>query len=122
MALEHGSLTNLASGTGAEYEPKVGDGATQILWTDRNPYTIVEVIPVKSGPNKGKIHTVVVQADDYKRIDKNGPFTESQDYEYTPNPNAPREIVTKRKNGQWKDSGGTKFALGWRDRYYDPHF
>lgn len=122
MAQEHGSLTNLISGTGKDYVPKVGDGATHLMWTDRSPYTIIECIPVKSGPNKGKIHTVIVQADDYKRTDDGGPYTESQDYVYTPNPKGSTETVTLRSNGQWKSKGGGKFALGWRDKYYDPSF
>lgn len=95
---------------------KVGIGATEIVGSDRYPYTVVEVLSDKK---------IVVQADDYKRTDKNG-MSESQTYEYTPNPNSLRVVVTLRKNGRWVREGesgkGRGFAIGHRDAHQDPHF
>jgi hypothetical protein len=97
-------------------EFKVGDGATKGVGSDRYPYTIVEILSPKR---------VVLQPDDYYRTDKNG-FSEMQTYEFTPNPEAYRIIVTLRKNGRWyqlgQTMGGSRFSLGHRDAYQDPSF
>ncbi|MCY7358049.1 MAG: hypothetical protein LH609_11440 [Rudanella sp.] len=38
-----GTLTNLIYSEEKTTEPKIGDGATLILWSDRQAYTILEV-------------------------------------------------------------------------------
>jgi len=95
---------------------KVGQGATYGIGSDRYPYTVVEV----ASPTR-----VVVQADNYRRTDKNG-FSENQTYEFTPNPNACRIVVTRRKNGRWHRQGeSTKsgaFSFQGRHAYQDPSF
>lgn len=99
-----------------EVTPKVGMGATQGVGSDRYPFTVVEVI------NDRKI---VVQGDSYRRTDSNG-LSESQSYEYTPNPDAQRIVVTKRKNGRWYEQGQPMghgaFNIGHRSAYQDPSF
>lgn len=97
--------------------PEVGMGVTRLGWTDRYPGTIVEVINPK---------TVIVQADSYKRIDKNG-MSECQNYEFAPDFSAPREVVTLRKNGRWVTKGepmtnGTTWVIGRREKYHDFSF
>lgn len=43
--MQYGSLNNLMlTGTKGQPTPEVGMGATQLGWTDRHAYTIVEVI------------------------------------------------------------------------------
>ncbi len=108
-----------------EPAPYVGMPATLLLWTDRNPATVVEV-------NMDKRY-IVVQEDDARRIDSNG-MSESQEYEYTRNPNAPRKIFRKNKKGQWVEhylnpetnrlvqSRGAGLMLGRRNMYYDFSF
>lgn len=97
-------------------KPEVGMGCTQGVGSDRYPYTICEVV------NEKKIY---VQADDYKRTDKNGQ-SESQTYEYTPNPEAQKILVTLRKNGRWVRKGetlnGSAFYIGQRRAYQDPSY
>lgn len=51
--------------------PEVGMGATEVVGSDRYPYTIVKVV----NPKK-----IVVQRDDYRRTDNNGQ-SELQTYE-----------------------------------------
>ena len=106
-------------------EPVVGMGATLLSWTDRNPGTVVEV-------NHRK-RFIVVQDDDYRRTDKNG-LSESQAYEYTPNPNGHRRIFRKMKDGRWAEhvvnpdtkrlvkAGGCGLLLGRREKYHDFSF
>lgn len=114
--MTHGSLQNLLGGSSND-KPVVGMGATRYGWTDRHPYTVVEVINDK---------TIVVQEDNYERIDDNG-MSEVQQYKFTPNPEGPKYTLTLRANGKWIVKGegsknGTKFGVGHRDRYYDFSF
>ena len=106
-------------GTGTDYKPQVGDGATILRWSDRDAATIVEVS--KSGK------AIKVQADHAKRVDDGGPWTESQTYEYSPNPQGYVSTYTLRQNGQWvlkgdALKGGQRIALGQRNKYRDPSF
>ena len=47
---------------------------------------------------------IIVQRDNAKRTDKNG-MSETQQYEYTANPEARKVTVTLRKNGRWVTQG-----------------
>lgn len=111
---QYGSLVNsILSGNKSTVTPEVGMGVTLCMWSDRHPYTVVKVLSNRR---------IVVQEDNYKRIDDNG-MSECQKYEYTPNPEASEVIVTLRKNGQWKEMGGRSvFSLGFREKYHDFSF
>jgi hypothetical protein len=98
--------------------PTVGDGATMLGWSDRHPYTVIEVSP------NGR--TVVVQEDFAVRTDNYG-MSDCQSYEYSRNPDGRTSTVTLRKNGRWVVKGqglknGTGFAMGSRRKYYDYSF
>ncbi len=109
----YGGLINRLMENAKSPEPTVGMGATECMYSDRHACTIVEV----RSPT-----TIVVQRDKAKRIDNNG-MSESQTYEFTPNPEAPKVVVTKRRNGRWVAKGNKQsspgFMLGERDEYYD---
>lgn len=96
--------------------PTVGIGATNCVGSDRYPYTVIEV----QSPKR-----IVVQADNYKRTDKNG-LSESQTYEYSPNPDGSTRVLTMRKNGRWCEVGDSMdyggWAIGYRSAYQDPSF
>jgi hypothetical protein len=97
--------------------PEVGMGATINMYTDRHAATIVEV----KSPTK-----IVIQQDSAERTDSNG-MSESQDYAFTPNPKAAKEVYTKRKNGLWIKTGeskgnGTSLHIGQRNEYHDYSF
>lgn len=94
-------------------KPVVGMGATYLGHSDRHPYTVISVS--KSGK------TITVQADNAKRIDNNG-MSESQTYEYTPNPEGAIRTCRLSKDGNWRMSGGDYrpvIMLGRREEYYD---
>ena len=103
-------------GTGTDLTPTVGMGATHLMWSDRQAYTIVEILSPKK---------IVVQRDTVKRADQNG-MSDAQSYEYTPNPEGYTRTITLRKNGKWIGEGetlkGTPFALGYRREYHDFSF
>ena len=87
-------------------------GATRLSWTDRHPYTVVEV--------KSKT-CIVVQEDTAIRFDQLG-MSDAQSYTYLRNPDAPKTVLRLAKDGKWRQVGhpkGATFALGYRDRYHD---
>ena len=109
---QYGSLNNMLD---ARMLPKpdfqVGDGATLLSYSDRHAATIVEI-------NESRTR-VVIQMDHAKRVDKNG-MSETQVYEYTPNPEAARLVFTLRKDGTFKLSGGLQgVIIGRREEYRD---
>jgi hypothetical protein len=127
IGTETGSLVNhmYARMVRGEPAPYVGMPATLLSWTDRDPATVVEV-------NMAKRY-IAVQEDNYRRVDSNG-LSESQRYEYTPNPDAPVKIFRKDKRGQWVQHRlnpetnrlvqvrGFGLRLGEREKYHDFSF
>jgi hypothetical protein len=114
----YGNLINRIQETAAPKKPEVGMGATILMWSDRHAATIVEVS--KDGKR------VVIQEDNAVRTDKNG-MSECQDYTYSPNPNAAKQVFTLRKNGTYVQEGssmrsGTIIRIGERDSYHDFSF
>jgi hypothetical protein len=110
--------------TVGEPELFVGMGVTFLSWTDRSPGTIVEV--------NMKKRYIVATDDTYKRTDDNG-MSESQDYEYTTNPDGYKRYFRKDKNGQWRGmrfnengrlvySGVGGLRVGERKKYHDFSF
>lgn len=123
-----GSLVNHIHSRAVTPALVVGMGATMLHWTDRSAGTVVKIETIK-----GLIY-VHVQGDHAKRLDKNG-MSESQVYEYTPNPQGSIGVWRQAKNGAWesvcfnnktkrwnKSSGSIGFALGFRDAYHDYSF
>jgi hypothetical protein len=94
-------------------KPEVGMGATEICYSDRHPYTIIEVTNDKH---------IVVQEDNYKRIDSNG-MSEMQEYEYYANPHGKTHKLRLNKHEQWVETDNPNaFAIGYRREYYDFSF
>lgn len=129
LGSETGSVINHihAYGVKGQPEPVVGMGVTILGWTDRYAGTIVKV---------EKIHGALyvhVKEDRAKRIDKNG-MSESQEYEYSPNPGAATQtwrckangmwesVWFKEKTGRWNRSSGSGLAIGYRKAYHDFSF
>ncbi len=117
----HGNIMNRIREGGFEgYDPKVGDGATYLMWSDRMPYTIIEVRRNKAG----KVFQVTVQEDKATRTDKNGQSDCGQTYLFQPNPNGEIRRLSRRKCGRWIIRGGKHgaFLLGERSKYHDYSF
>jgi hypothetical protein len=94
-------------------EVTIGMGGTVLMWTDRKPVTVIEIIPLKY---KNGIRAVVVQEDTATRTDKNG-MSDCQSYEFTRNPNGRTYTFNKTKAGFRGELGQLK--LGKRDAYHD---
>lgn len=123
-----GSLVNhiYSRAVKGEPEPYVGMGVSRLSWSDRHAGSIVEVFKKKD------VLYIKVQDDNVVRVDKNG-ISESQDYEYSPNPDGAIHYYRKGKKGFWenvyinpesgrfkKGVGGIK--IGIREEYYDFSF
>ena len=94
--------------------PKVGDGATIQLWSDRHACTVIQV--TQNG------RRIVVQRDKATRVDSNG-MSESQEYTFEPDTNGSTTIATLRKDGSYREVGGkTLIHIGSRSEYYDYSF
>lgn len=129
LGTETSSLVNhlQARAVVGQPEPVVGMGATILRWTDRSPATIVHVFKI------GSAVAIDVQEDRYKRTDNNG-MSESQTYEFTPNPDGYRATYRQSGKGMWEEvrfnpdtkrwskTGGNGLRIGERDAYHDFSF
>jgi len=109
----YGSLTNrMIEGSGPE-TVEIGMGATRVMYSDRYPYTVIEVL----SPCRIKVQ------EDFAKMKAGGTvLSESQDWEYFPDPNGDVETLIKTKRG-WKVLGREqRFAVGFREKFYDPTF
>ena len=93
-----------------EIQPFVGMGATEILYSDKNPYTVIEVI------SKNKIK---VQEDEAINIAKE---FYSQEWDIKRDTNGCIKTLIKTKKGWKVFKGTTRFILGVRKKYFDYSF
>jgi hypothetical protein len=97
----------------------VGDGCTISVGSDRYAYTVIEV---SASGNRAK-----VQSDTAKLVGGEI-MSESQKYEYTPNPNGKVVEIYRNSRGAWREKGagrrgsGIFVYLGVRREYRDPSF
>lgn len=97
--------------------PEVGMGATECGWSDRHAYEVIEVIDDRH---------IIVRRLDAKRTDNNG-VSDSQDYEFTSNPNNHTCKLFLTKQGRWRERIGRRLGCnGWlvgkAMEYYDYSF
>jgi hypothetical protein len=116
----------LSRQTAGQPEPVEGMGVTILCWSDRHAGTITNV------HHDGKL--IWVREDDSRRADRNG-MSESQEWEFTPNPKGRLWRFKKNKDGRWFEvqpnpksgrmcvvKGGACLKLGVRQRYHDFSF
>lgn len=109
MAL-YGSLQNRLLERETQTIPEIGMGATELGYSDRRPYTIIEIL----SSNK-----VVVQEDNWESSDN---VDMSNNWKYSPDPEGNTLTLIKTKKG-WKVlKGSTYFRLNHREYYYDYSF
>ena len=135
-----GSLINILARNGcysSDNEPHVGMGATYNSYSDRHPLTVINVI-------KKKNHEIIVCREDKAvRVDKNG-MSESQEYEYSPNPDGRvyylrskkvvsscgkpakvyEQVVKNEESGRWNvvKHNRNPVNFGERNKYHDYSF
>ncbi len=103
-------------------EPKIGDGATLLHWTDRTACTVIAY--------DGKVLTV--QTDKATRSDSNG-MSENQTYSYERWPEGPTSTFMRDRRGAWRPcllnsrgrwvlTTGVGLSVGSRRQYHDFSF
>lgn len=92
MSKFYGSINNRLQENCKGESPVVGMGVTELQYTDRSPYEVIEVV------NEKKIR---VRSMSYERIDENG-MSECQEYKYSSNPDGEVKTLVLR-NGRWRD-------------------
>jgi hypothetical protein len=105
--------------------PQVGMGVTELMYSDRNVYTIT-VVDVNGRWFKCQEDR---SAKDEENSDKEWPFRK-QVYRYYRNHTAPEIKVTLRKDGEWRKVGVTTagstrtsyFVLNHRSKFFDYTF
>lgn len=111
-----GSLQNRLAEAAKMPEPVVGMGATELMYSDREAYEVIEVMDER--------HITVRSM---KSTMKPGTDWLDQEYDYASDPNGTIAHLFRKKNGQWVERypGGTYgngFALGYMEKYRDPSF
>lgn len=93
--------------------PQVGMGATELLYSDRHAYTVVEVVNAKVIMVKRDIATC-----DHRHT------SDSQKWQYQEDPKAKPIKLKLHKKGYWYQEGDTttRFLVGVREEYFDPCF
>lgn len=106
----------LADGTLTERAPKVGEGATILLWSDRHAGTVVEVAVHGRG---ARARTRVTVQEDRVTAWSEGGYGQT----FAPNPDGARWTFEQRPNGAWAEVGtrgrGAGMQPGRRDAYHD---
>ena len=114
----YGNLMNRIAEHTIPVMPRVGDGGTIYMHSDRLAVT-VERITI----SRAKVITIFAREDHAERTDTNG-MSESQTYEYKPDPEGRLHVIKMRKiNGQkvWR-CGNDGVNFGRRDAYHDYSF
>jgi len=111
---------------GVMTKPEVGMGVTECLWSDRDPWEVIEVVSDKK---------IRIRALGWNRVDDNG-MSDCQKYEFFSKPDGEVKTLVLR-NGRWRDLkkewhgeemvetrrlGASGWRIGRADRYYDFSF
>lgn len=111
--MRHGSLQNMIAADSKGKAPEVGMGVTEILWTDRRPWTVVAV----KSPTR-----IIVQMDSAEPVTGRGAVGHNE-WTITPDPTGHMETLTLRKDGKWRRMGdATVFLIGIREKHHDWSF
>ena len=125
LGTQTGSLVNHVYSKRGYVEPKVGDGATILEWTDREACTVTRVFTIGAYP------AVEVQVDHAMSLVPD--YREDQDYAYVPDPAGRTYIFRWRgdtwecvrwntETKRWRISSACGLYLGARRKYRDPCF
>ncbi len=109
----YGSLQNRLSERCKSPKPEIGMGATELMYSDRNAYEVVEIID--------DMHIVVRRM----KAELVGSYYD-QDYKLSSDPSGRTQRLFLTKKGQWREQWGRQlgnvFALGYASEYRDPSF
>ena len=105
MSRWYGSVQNRILENSKSIEPEVGMGVTECMWSDREPYEVIEV----TDPRHIKVRRMAT------KVVSGSAFDGSAEYEYFSDPNGNVASLFKKKNGE---IGGV-FSNEYRGRKSD---
>ena len=111
MSKWYGNLTNRLMENTSSTEPKIGMGATELMYSDREPW---EIIDIKYN-RKGEARQLVLRHMSSKA--KPGAEFGHQDWIIEPDPNGEVRVIKRKRNGTWGS-----FLIGHVEKYYDWSF
>ena len=88
----YGSISNRLKAMAPKVMPEVGMGVTELMWSDRNPYEVIEV--------KDSTH-IIIRELSAERTDHNG-MSEIQEYRFSSNLRGAKKPLVFR-NGRWRE-------------------
>ena len=100
-----GSFINWINGNNNS-EPKIGEGATELMWSDRHAFEVIEVSQDKM--------SCTIQRYKTKRSDKNG-MSDSQGYIYD-------ELTAEKKHLVWRKKQGGCWCTVSKEVKFIPKF
>ena len=118
MSRWYGSVQNRILENSKSIEPEVGMGVTECMWSDREPYEVIEV----TDPRHIKVRRMAT------KVVSGSAFDGSAEYEYFSDPNGNVASLFKKKNGRWverigrSECKGSGWYIGFAEKYYDPSF
>jgi hypothetical protein len=112
----YGSLQNRLMERHTQVVPEVGMGVTELLYSDREPYEIVEITDDRH---------IKVRSLDYKISEGKNYY--DQVYDLFSNKENHIIALFKTKKGEWREKKGrslgcNRFVIGYADKYEDPSF
>ena len=96
-----GSVLNCIQGNSRGKFPQVGMGVTELCYSDRHAYEIIEICLFTSGPKKGQIKTIKIRELEAVRTDNNG-ISETQSYQYFSKPDGQTRTLCLYR-GKWRE-------------------
>lgn len=126
LGTQTGSLINSIMSNTVSSEIKVGAPATFLMWTDRNPGTVIKVF------KKGVYTYINVRHDEveyHKDCSGNYDIVDGNDENYstyrfkTDGSSGFQLVMQNAETGRWIQRGRAGgLTVGKREYYYDPHF
>tara|TARA_R110000744_G_scaffold134922_3_gene244231 strand:- start:7544 stop:8071 length:528 start_codon:yes stop_codon:yes gene_type:complete len=86
--------------------PEIGEGATELMWSDRQPHQVTWVSDDKS--------ECIIQSINAKRIDTNG-MSESQNYDYS-------DVTDHKQHLIWRNKQGGCWCIKSKEIRFIPKF
>lgn len=98
---------------------EIGSPATIILFSDRRPCIVTGIVRFKGGTRAGQPKEVTVREVEVTPKPWPNGYAETI---HLDRPTGGERAFTVRKDGRWRDAGGTFLKIGKADYYYDPSF
>lgn len=103
--------------------PEIGMPCTLLMWSDRDPMTIVAITRFKTGARRGEVKSVTARRNVVTADRSQGELQMGhQNWLVSTDLQGMEHEFTIRKDGAFRDSGGNRLMLGGWSVYHDWSF